>query len=714
MAVTAEELEIKVKANVSEAIKGIEKLKVELSSMLQKNLLKGNGNISNTVKQMANSSSTSIEKLRKNLEFVDRQIEVQRNKVERLKQAYNDTFNTDKKNRLKDQIESANIQLDKMIEKSIGLADKINLGEGNNSITKATKNVAKQTKQATKNIKEMKKETNKLSKPLLNMGKAFRRILLFMAFRSAINQIKEGFQDLAKYSKNFNSTMSKIQSSLLQARNSLSTAFAPILEGLEPVLTKLINGFSSLMTTITMYTTALFTNSKTYIKATKATTDYATSIGKVNKELAKFDELNVLNDQNNGLPSAEDMFEEVAIPEEVINRANKIKEVWEELKPIIIGLTGALATFKIADETNKIVDWVNKLGKATGKTDKLTDSMLNKNKVLGQQTQQTQLETSALFNLVPALAGAAVGIGALREAINKLNSNPLEMPSIDAEGLNTQLDKAKETVNAFSNKVTDTSTNINTAVEEVKTQYQTLSPTISETNGKVIKGLITLDEGMKEETPKIKSTANKVALAITSGPLIAVSTISSKFTDLFNDTVKNGKAWGERLAENCGKAMESFADNVRGALSNAYENFLEFNEATSDEKSAKGGLNMQSWKYKAAKGLSFLGAVALPALLKALPFAFLADGGVLTQTTPLVAGEYPSAKRNPEIVTPQKIMYETNVKANMPVLNAIEEMTERLENAWNNTRVYAEIGYDKIKVGLDKENDRVGTQLYRV
>lgn len=41
----------------------------------------------------------------------------------------------------------------------------------------------------------------------------------------------------------------------------------------------------------------------------------------------------------------------------------------------------------------------------------------------------------------------------------------------------------------------------------------------------------------------------------------------------------------------------------------------------------------------------------------------LAKGGVLTQATPLIAGEYLGARTNPEIVTPQNIMYDTMRKA---------------------------------------------------
>ena len=57
-------------------------------------------------------------------------------------------------------------------------------------------------------------------------------------------------------------------------------------------------------------------------------------------------------------------------------------------------------------------------------------------------------------------------------------------------------------------------------------------------------------------------------------------------------------------------------------------------------------------------------------------------------------------------------MYETNVKANIPVINAVEEMGDRLVGALQNIGVYAEFGYDKLKVGLDAESKRTGKKLY--
>lgn len=92
----------------------------------------------------------------------------------------------------------------------------------------------------------------------------------------------------------------------------------------------------------------------------------------------------------------------------------------------------------------------------------------------------------------------------------------------------------------------------------------------------------------------------------------------------------------------------------------------------------------------------------------------LARGGVITEPTALIAGEYAGASQNPEIVAPQKLLLETSTQANIPVMNAIEDMGERLVTALNNIGVYAEFDYSKLKIGLDNENYRAGGKLYGV
>ena len=185
--------------------------------------------------------------------------------------------------------------------------------------------------------------------------------------RAALNAIKSGFQDLSKYSGNFNGTMSQISSVLLQARNSLATAFAPALQALIPIINSVTNAFINAFNTIGMFTARLFGNATTFTKAKKVSTDYAKSLGGVDKAakkaggaLASFDEINVLaqdagGNEDTGMPAATDMFEEVAISDESISAIdkfkNKINELIEPLKNINFdNLINAFDRFKKALE----------------------------------------------------------------------------------------------------------------------------------------------------------------------------------------------------------------------------------------------------------------------------------------------------------------------------------------------------------------------------
>lgn len=60
---------------------------------------------------------------------------------------------------------------------------------------------------------------------------------------------------------------------------------------------------------------------------------------------------------------------------------------------------------------------------------------------------------------------------------------------------------------------------------------------------------------------------------------------------------------------------------------------------------------------------SFIGLDPINLRLNLISLPRLAKGGVLTEATLLIAGEYSGAKSNPEIVTPQNIMYDTMRKA---------------------------------------------------
>ena len=147
---------------------------------------------------------------------------------------------------------------------------------------------------------------------------------LFGKLRSALT---DGFKNLAQFSASTNKSLSNLKSSLTQLKNALATAFTPILQTIEPILTRFINMLSKAADYIARFTAAL-TGKSSYVRATKVQEDYAKSLEgtgaaaeDASKSMAKFDEINQITtkDASSGggggsaEPSPADMFETAAI-----------------------------------------------------------------------------------------------------------------------------------------------------------------------------------------------------------------------------------------------------------------------------------------------------------------------------------------------------------------------------------------------------------------
>lgn len=170
----------------------------------------------------------------------------------------------------------------------------------------------------------------------------FGRMLIFKVFMSVISSVTEGFKNLSQYSTQTNADMSALKSSLTQLKNSFATAFAPILTVVTPILTKLIGYLSAAITYVGKFIAAM-TGAKTFTKATAVQEDYAASLGATGKaakdaqkQLAGFDELNVLSDSSSdtggggaGSVSPSEMFEEVPIESSITDFVSRIKEAFK-------------------------------------------------------------------------------------------------------------------------------------------------------------------------------------------------------------------------------------------------------------------------------------------------------------------------------------------------------------------------------------------------
>lgn len=225
-----------------------------------------------------------------------------------------------------------------------------------------------------------KKTSGLLSGGLKNILKyAFGIRSVFVLINKLRNALVDGFKNLAQFNNGINPTntaLSNLQTALAQLKNSFAAAFAPILQSIEPALTRLINLINGAVTAMGMLIAAL-TGKSSFTKAVKVQKDFAKSIGKTGSEadkaknkLAEYDKLSVISnedDSSSGAGGADPnkMFENVEISDKFKNLADWLKSMWEDADFTELG---ALLGQKLKEALD--IDWpgIQETGRKIGKS----------------------------------------------------------------------------------------------------------------------------------------------------------------------------------------------------------------------------------------------------------------------------------------------------------------------------------------------------------
>ena len=186
------------------------------------------------------------------------------------------------------------------------------------------------------------------------------RLLLFRwiikGYNAMLTGMKEGFQNLAQYSTNYNKTLSELKSQTATLKNSFAAAFEPIADIVVSNFTRLVTWINKAMDAMAQFI-AVLQGKSTYTKAKKQVIDYAKSLDTASKSakkaLASFDELKVLNksdsaDSGNGELTGADAFEEAEINPEIYEMLEKVKKLLEYIAPLAVAVGIALLAWKIA------------------------------------------------------------------------------------------------------------------------------------------------------------------------------------------------------------------------------------------------------------------------------------------------------------------------------------------------------------------------------
>lgn len=277
---------------------------------------------------------------------------------------------------------------------------------------------------------------------------------------------------------------------------------------------------------------------------------------------------------------------------------------------------------------------------------------------------------------------------AIFEALGSACASLVNLGMVIGEKINEALDKAKE---FFQEKIEECGGNVVKGIfigiiealgnlgqwvidhifipfiEGFKKAFGIHSPStvMMELGNYIIQGLLNgisnLVSKVTDIWNRMKSTAieifSNIKTAITSKVTEIKNSISQKFQDAYN-SIKN-------IFSNIG----NFFDGIWGRVKNSFSN-LGTSIGNAIGGAVKSGINgvislvertINSAIRMINNGISMINMIpgVHVGTMNTLSLPRLAKGGVLTEATTVIAGEYSGARTNPEIVTPQNIMRDT-------------------------------------------------------
>ena len=584
------------------------------------------------------------------------------------------------------------------------------------------------TEQLQKAIKDEVEATNEAQKKLNssvskgagNFGKIVKHIVGFRILRLILSQILkelgDSLQQLVIFDADFNNNMlgynqtlsdltsnfKKLSASMTAAGMELLNVLAPVLNVIIAALTKIFNWFSALFAMLAGKSTYTVANPNYWQDYRKSVGGATGAVKELKKQLASFDELEILQDPSAtssggggiGGIAANDLYEtrelygwakKVAeviakIREWIGNLWQKLKEMWDNASPLgklAMAAAGVLALVAAYEGLKWIVD-------------KVRDAFHLKNGKLSTQTALEGEEATQLVNVLnPAYGLVAAGALALALAVGEMTNQT---------GWSLENAKSKWVL-ALSTILLEIEAWKLNAWAKIQEFFAQFIPTnelglqdvgikwklgLESILGIVIAWCISVSQSIGDTMSNIMSNIGE-----------GISTAYQNVKDGFESMLKGAKEWGEGMITAAGEAASHLVSNIGHGVSSAISNINNLVEAYKNAKEErKASTYTQTYNSAISKGLKIavatalaVGAVAalhfapiaLPAIASFLPAFSFANGGVVTAPTLSLTGEYPNARHNPEIITPENKMREVFNEGNTELAMLLDRNNRLLE-----------------------------------
>lgn len=604
------------------------------------------------------------------------------------------------------------------------------------NVSRATKNVEKNFDSASKSAQKLGETVQKAGKNGAGgMGYLARSIkgmalnfALFGVFFSLTSGVGESLSQAAKESESANRTLSEITSSLQYVSDALAAVILPVLQAIQPLVTAILDGLANAMNFLARII-AFFTGQKNVVQAVKQQKDYAKSLeetASAAKEALKYllpiDELNIFNDSSSsggnvstgGLRFETIDTEDFNIPQKIASpewSPNPIKA--PEFAPIRLPEWTKAALPVPKWEKNPLPSFDISVEPAKASLVRLENQLASTwERVKAETTEGVRWTELELGELQTSIEGTA------QKAENTTNET---------------LGRLKGSVDLFSENTKANLSNwegaVNRNFESVGSYVQTVIPSSLTASANSFNSFF---DGTSTNTvawgENLGSNMQNIMTYFPEVIRAGLSSAASATKSWIDGTSSNFAGWGENMANIAGETGAGIFENLMSALSEAWKGFTSFMKAIGEKVSSAwskstsfyGKVKNISPPSYTASSIFFGGGLALPAMgalsvPSLLSVPALARGGVLTEPTTILAGEYPGARANPEIVTPKNLMYDTFREAQNTdgVINAIMAGVQQIVRAIeeNGGNIYVE---SDGTVTQNRRNRMYGKTLQRI
>ena len=572
---------------------------------------------------------------------------------------------------------------------------------------------------------------------------------LFGVLFSLTNSIGDSFQRMAQENQEVNQTLSEIKSSLQYVSDALAAVIYPIVKAIAPVLITILDAVAGILNFIAMII-GFLTGETSVVQATKSWTDFSEGVDgatdsmgaatdaakKLYRALLPIDELNILEDNSTGGAGGiggttaggltPPRFEEVDLPFTMPTSLPSPEWVPDPVPapsfaPVVVP---SYAGAKLPSPSWQpdlvpapafgplvLPDWLTApIPVPAWEEDPIPAPALDLAPVrAGLLTLQE--EFAFAWDLVTATS--AVGVGNVVGSLDTLAGRLLQLQKEHATALDGIAQKQESFVGQTQTALLAWSTSTQTSFGTTADYIQTITPPAFDAVSAIIASFVPGTAGqIAKWGNNVMGNARTTLAYIPTAAQSALQSAGESFSSWISATSSGFASWGNNIIQNAGKAAEGLFSNIVGGLSAAWNEFKSAMTAMGEAITGWWSAN-KSWAAPAiGVGLAGLaigaivvsggGALAAAPALAAIPA--LANGGVLTSPQVVLAGEYSNARSNPEIVTPQNLMYDTFREAQDTdvVVNAILSGVQQIVRAIQDSNVEVYVDGD----GTAQQNRR--------